>query len=237
MKTIEMFNPVEDVNYYIFAGSTKPYHKGHHEMIMAAINDAAKDPDGEVLLFIGAKGRGKLSGEIMEEIWDNIISRHYFDLCDELNVPIHIDFGGWGPVGKVLHILKTISERDVGEKYCKNKVFIYADKDDCLEYYLNRKYSKKNPSVELKSSPPNYILPLLESHPESISFMGIKFPDRFTRGVGTTDISGTKVRSYIKENDIQNLNFAIPDWMDIYQRNYYVDKLVRCYHENNKIAI
>ena len=40
-------------NYYIFAGGTKPFHAGHDQMIMHAINDAAQDPNGRVLLFIG----------------------------------------------------------------------------------------------------------------------------------------------------------------------------------------
>tara|TARA_R110002153_G_scaffold119238_4_gene264258 strand:+ start:4806 stop:5516 length:711 start_codon:yes stop_codon:yes gene_type:complete len=226
MDSTQMFEPIDGENYYIFAGSTKPYHKGHHEMIMAAINDAAKDPIGKVLLFIGTKDRGDLRGEVMQELWSSLIAEHYYNICEN----IHIEYGGWGPVGKVLHMLKTLNARVKDSNECKSKVFIYADPKDCVEYYLTPTFSKRT-GVELASSPPKYYEHLTLNYPDSVNFMGIIDVSRFSRGIGTSDISGTFVRTALQNLELTDLRKSFPDWMDSYQKSFYEMRLIKSYHE------
>ena len=173
----EGFKPVPGENYYIFAGGTKPYHAGHDQMIMHAINDAAKDPNGRVLLFIGLGDRGVLKGANMAAVWKEIIEDYY----ESISPNIHIEYGG-GPVGKVLGLLSYANQIAAQGNYPENRFYIYSDPEDTEQYYLLPKFSKKDPSVELKSSPPKYYQNLRSLDPPGVTFMGQADPARFTRG-------------------------------------------------------
>jgi len=207
----EGFQVVPGENYYIFAGGTKPFHAGHDQMIMHAINDAAQDPNGRVLLFIGLGDRGALKGESMQQVWSTYIEDYY----ESVSPNIHIEYGG-GPVGKVLALLKEANELAHTGVRPDNMFYIYADPEDTQGYYLLPKFSKKDPSVELKSSPPKYSDALRSMDPVGVSFMGADFPDRFTRGGegGTLDISGTKMREYLEMGDVESFKSGLPSWMD-----------------------
>ncbi len=188
------FQVVPGENYYIFAGGTKPFHAGHDQMIMHAINDAAQDPNGRVLLFIGLGDRGALKGEAMQAVWTAYIEDYY----ESVSPNIHIEYGG-GPVGKVLALLKDANALALSGTRPDNMFYIYSDPEDTQQYYLLPTYSKRNPGVELKSSPPTYSSALRSLDPAGVSFMGADHPERFTRGGegGTMDISGTKMREHL----------------------------------------
>ena len=206
-------------NYYIFAGGTKPFHAGHDQMIMHAINDAKQDPNGRVLLYIGLGDRGPIKGELMHQVWETIIEPYYASISPNINV----EYAG-GPVGKVLALLKTANQVAIGGSRPNNMFYIYSDPEDTQEYYLLPKFSKKNPSIELKSSPPMYTSHLRSLDPPGVSFMGADHPERFTRGGegGTLDISGTKMREYLSTNDKVNFMKGLPSWMDdMMKQNYY----------------
>lgn len=213
------FKPIPGENYYIFAGGTKPFHAGHDQMIMHAINDAKNDPNGRVLLYIGLGDRGPIRGELMHQVWESIIEPYYVSISPN----VVIEYAG-GPVGKVLAILKSANEiAKVGTRP-NNMFYIYSDPQDTQDYYLLPKFSKKDPSVELKSSPPGYTSHLRSMDPSGVSFMGADFPNRFTRGGegGTIDISGTKMREYLSNNDMLKFMKGLPSWMDdIMKQNYY----------------
>jgi hypothetical protein len=207
----EGFQVTPGENYYIFAGGTKPFHAGHDQMIMHAINDAAQDPNSKVILFIGLGDRGALKGEAMQQVWTAYIEDHY----ESISPNIRIEYGG-GPVGKVLALLKEANALAQTGVRPDNMFYVYADPEDTQGYYLLPKFSKKDPSVELKSSPPKYSDALRSMDPPGVSFMGADFPDRFTRGGegGTLDISGTKMREYLETGDIDSFKSGLPDWMD-----------------------
>ena len=207
----EGFQVVPGENYYIFAGGTKPFHAGHDQMIMHAINDAALDPNGRVLLFIGLGDRGPLKGESMQVVWTNYIEDHY----ERISPNIHIEYGG-GPVGKVLWLLKEANTIALSGMRPDNMFYIYSDPEDTQQYYLLPTYSKRNPSVELKSSPPKYSSELRNLDPAGVSFMGADDPERFTRGGegGTVNISGTKMREYLESGNNTAFMAGLPGWME-----------------------
>ena len=209
----EGFQVVPGENYYIFAGGTKPFHAGHDQMIMHAINDAVQDPNGRVLLFIGLGDRGVLKGEAMQAVWSAYIEDYY----ESISPNIHIEYGG-GPVGKVLSLLKDANTIALSGQRPGNMFYIYSDPEDTQQYYLLPTYSKRNPGVELKSSPPLYSAALRGLDPAGVSFMGAEHPERFTRGGegGTIDISGTKMREYLepKTRNVEAFKAGLPSWME-----------------------
>ena len=213
------FKAVPGQNYYIFAGGTKPFHAGHDQMIMHAINDAKQDPKGRVILYIGLGDRGPIRGELMHQVWENVIEPYY----NSISPNIVIEYAD-GPVGKVLSLLKIANEIAIDGVRPENMFYIYSDPEDTKDYYLLPKFSKKDPTIELKSSPPGYTANLRGLEPPGVSFMGADFPDRFTRGgeSGTMDISGTKMREYLSNNDMINFMKGLPTWMDnATKQNYY----------------
>ena len=131
------FQVVPGENYYIFAGGTKPFHAGHDQMIMHAINDAAQDPKGRVLLFIGLGDRDALKGESMQTVWSTYIEDYY----ESISPNIHIEYGG-GPVGKVLALLKDANTIALSGMRPDNMFYIYSDPEDTQQYYLLPTYSK-----------------------------------------------------------------------------------------------
>ena len=197
-------------NYYIFAGGTKPFHAGHDQMINHAITDASKDPNGRVLLFIGLGDRGILKGSDMFNVWKYFIEDYY----ESISPNIHIEYGG-GPVGKVLALLKQANDAAAYGERPDNMFYIYSDPEDTQKYYLMQKFSKRDPSIELKSSPRLYSDKLLGLDPPGVSFMGRDYPQRFTRGGegGTINISGTKMREYLGNGDVKNFADGLPSWM------------------------
>ena len=205
------FKAIPNENYYIFAGGTKPFHAGHDQMIMHAINDAKQDPNGRVLLYIGLGDRGPIIGDKMYKVWQEIIEPYYTSISPRIN----IEYAG-GPVGKVLALLKSANEIALAGTRPNNMFYIYSDPEDTQEYYLLPKFSKKDPTIELKSSPPSYSAQLRGMDPPGVSFMGADHPDRFTRGGegGTLDISGTKMREHLGNRDIKKFKNGLPSWMD-----------------------
>ena len=135
MKLGKGFKAVEGENYYIFAGGTKPFHAGHDQMIMHAINDASQDPNGRVLLYIGLGDRGPINGDQMYKIWQDIIEPYY----ESISPNIYIEYAG-GPVGKVLSLLRTADNIAAQGVRPKNMFYVYSSADDTQGYYLLPKF-------------------------------------------------------------------------------------------------
>jgi len=213
----ENFQPMPGVNYHIFAGATKPFHAGHDQMIMKVLEAAAQDPQGQALIFIGLGNRPPVRGEDMGRIWQEVIEPYY----RTINPDFHLEYGG-GPVGKVLMLLSSANQLARQGMPVNNKFYIYSDPEDTQDYYLMAKYSKKNPNVELKSSPRLYSDALMAMDDPPAIFMGQKYPELFTRGgeQGTIDISGTAMREYLAEKDVDNFNDGLPDWMSDEVKTY-----------------
>lgn len=223
----ENFQPTPGVNYHIFAGATKPFHAGHDQMIMKVLEAADRDPLGQALIFIGLGNRPPVRGEDMGRIWQEIIEPYY----RTIDPGFHLEYGG-GPVGKVLQLLGQANQHARQGFPVQNKFFIYSDPKDTQDYYLTPKYAKRkkhpdDPDVELPSSPRRYtdILRAMEQSP--VVFMGQLHPELFTRGgeQGTIDISGSDMRDYLEDGDIDSFYAGLPDWMNDNVKTYVFGKL------------
>jgi len=222
-----MTNPISSFvsspneNYYIFAGGTKPYHAGHDQLIESIIEDASKDPsgNGKVVIFVGLGSRPPVMSNQVLHVWQTHIEPYLTKKAESLGVPIHIEYGG-GPIGKVLAMLKDGSEKCLLTGEPENKFFIYSDPEDTTKNYLEPKFSKRT-GQELKSSPPKYYESLLDHEPCPVNFMSIIDPQRFTRGEGTPDISGTAMREAIVQGDFEKFSNGLPGWMDSIASDIY----------------
>jgi hypothetical protein len=225
---------VKNTHYYLFAGGTKPYHAGHDAMIKSVIDDAkaSPHPNKVVGLFIGLGGRGKeeemiISGDQVKQLWNTIIEPHLIEYAGA--IPLHIEYGG-GPVGKVLGVLKAANENP----QAGIKVFVYSDPKDTKDNYMTKRFSKRDikaypddPSKwkELGSSPPNIYKDLRLAQPgeaykpgeeykdRDVMFMGSVRPDKFERGAGMPDISGTKMRQFGFQNKKESFIEGIPQFI------------------------
>ena len=225
---------VKNTHYYLFAGGTKPYHAGHDAMIKSVIDDAKASnyPNKVVGLFIGLGGRGKdeemeISGDQVKQLWQTMIEPHLEEYAE--GIPLHVEYGG-GPVGKVLGVLKAANDNP----QAGIKVFIYSDPKDTKDNYMTKRFSKRDmkahpddPSQwkELGSSPPNIYKDLRLAQPEEVykpgeeykdrdvMFMGSVRPDKFERGEGMPDISGTKMRQFGYKGEKESFIEGIPQFI------------------------
>jgi hypothetical protein len=166
--------------------SAKPYHAGHH----ALVTIASKQND-KVVVFVSTSDR-KRSGEFpiygadMERIWKEEIEKI-------LPSNVMTIYGG-SPVRNVYEILGQADEESGDTKY-----MIYSDPEDTeLNYPICNR---------LKYFPELYEKGLVMCAAE-IS------PDTFTRGVGTPDISGTKLRAALQNKDFKTFAAGLPDGVD-----------------------
>jgi hypothetical protein len=219
----------KNTHYYLFAGGTKPYHAGHDAMIKSVIDDAKESthPHKVVALFIGLGGRGggadeiDITGDQVKKLWTSVIEPHLVKYAG--NIPLHIEYGG-GPVGKVLGVVKEANANQGSGV----KVFVYSDPTDTEDNYMKRKFSKKSMRQfpdepekwqELGSSPPNIYKDLRVAEPgedfedRDLMFMGRVRPDKFERGAGMPDVSGTKMRQFAFKGERDNFIKGIPQFI------------------------
>ena len=166
--------------------AAKPYHAGHH----ALITIAAKQND-KVIVFVSTSDRKRAGqfpvyGEDMKRIWQEEIEK----ILPSNVMPIY----GGSPVRNVYEVLGQANEEADNTKY-----IIYSDPEDTKINYpiCNR----------LKYFPELYEKGLVMCAAE-IS------PDTFTRGVGTPDVSGTKLRAALENNDFETFAAGLPDGVD-----------------------
>lgn len=121
----------------IVAGSYKPYHAGHDELIRLAASES-----DVVKLYISTsdrkrKGELPISGTTMEKIWHNFIE-------PSLPKNVEITYGG-SPIRKVYEFLGAENEAGSEDTYV-----IYSDPDDLsrnfpegsLEKYMGDLYNR-----------------------------------------------------------------------------------------------
>ena len=166
--------------------AAKPYHAGHHALITIA-----SQQNDKVIVFVSTSDRKRtgqfpIYGEDMERIWKEEIER----ILPSNVVPIY----GGSPVRNVYEILGQANEEGGDTKYV-----IYSDPEDTEINYpvCNR----------LKYFPELYEAGLVMCAAE-IS------PDTFTRGVGTPDVSGTKLRAALENNDFETFAAGLPAGVD-----------------------
>ena len=130
---------IDNANYYIFAGGTKPFHNGHYKLMEGIINSANNDKSGKkpiVIFYIGLGSRGGTADEVainaddVYEIWKKIVEPHLQTLAND-NVDVYVEYGG-GPVQKVLYLKGKLNRGEIKN----SKIIVYSDDNDVVENYL-----------------------------------------------------------------------------------------------------
>ena len=166
--------------------AAKPYHAGHH----ALVTTAAAEND-EVWLFVSTsdrkrKGEMPLLGADMLKVW-----KEHLEPIMPPNV--NVEYGG-SPVQKVYVTLQDAEGLVSGDVWT-----VYSDPEDTA---LN--YPEKN---RVKYFPHLY-------EAGQVVFAAEEDPGRFTRGEGTPDVSGTKMRAALASGDVEAFRRGMPAGVD-----------------------
>jgi len=166
--------------------SAKPYHAGHHALV-----ELAASQNNKVILFVSTSGRRRpgefpIEGEDMARIW-----REHLEGVMPGNV--EIVYGG-SPVRKVYEEVGEACDAGSEDVYT-----IYSDPEDTSTNYPQGYRDK-------------YMQPLCDLG--QVVFASEADPNSVTRGVGTPNISGTKVRTYLESGDFSSFAAAMPPGVD-----------------------
>lgn len=163
--------------------SAKPYHAGHHALVemAAAENDLVK-------LFVSTsdrarKGEFTILGDDMIRVWKE-------ELEGIMPGNVEIEYGG-SPVRKVYDAL-GVADKDPGNE---DTLVVYSDPTDTAQNYPEKNLEKYCPTLRASG---NCVLAAEEN------------PNAFTRGAGTPNISGTKVRTMLEKGDFEGFAAAMP---------------------------
>ena len=166
--------------------SAKPYHAGHHAMVTmaAAENDS-------VMLFVSTsdrkrKGEMPLLGSGMVRIWQEHIE-------PILPSNVEVAYGG-SPVQKVYAQLE-----DANESLSKDTYTVYSDPTDTAVNYPHKNRLKYFPELDQAGQ---------------VLFAAEENPGQFTRGDGTPDVSGTKMRAAVASGDREAFRRGMPIEVD-----------------------
>lgn len=163
--------------------SGKPYHAGHHYLVerAAAEND-------EVILFVSTsdrlrKGEFPIHGADMQRVWQE-------ELESVMPGNVRVEYGG-SPVRKVYDTIGEACKIDgIEETYV-----VYSDPEDTAQNYPQANRDK-------------YMQPLCDK--EQVIFAAEENPQAFTRGSGSPNVSGTKLRAALGENKFDDFAAAMP---------------------------
>ena len=167
--------------------SGKPYHAGHHFLV----EKAAAEND-EVVLFVSTsdrlrKGEFPIYGADMQRVWRE-------ELEGIMPSNVRIEYGG-SPVRKVFDTVGEACKIDgVEETYV-----IYSDPTDTAQNYPQASRDK-------------YMQPMCDMG--QVVFAAEENPETFTRGKGSPDISGTKLRQTLEDNKFEEFADAMPAGVD-----------------------
>lgn len=168
--------------------SAKPYHAGHHALVemAAAENDLVK-------LFVSTSDR-KRKGEF-PILGDNMVRVWKEELEGIMPGNVEIEYGG-SPVRKVYDALGEADKDPANE----DTLVVYSDPADTAQNYPETNLEKYCPTLRAAGQ---CVLAAEEN------------PGSFTRGEGTPNISGTKVRQMLEMGDIKGFSAAMPVGVNI----------------------
>tara|TARA_R100000655_G_C2977654_1_gene191329 strand:- start:551 stop:1162 length:612 start_codon:yes stop_codon:yes gene_type:complete len=166
--------------------SGKPYHAGHHELV----NIASSEND-EVILFVSTSDRKRqgefpIFGEDMKRVWRE-------ELEGIMPTNVRIEYGG-SPVRKVYQVVEEACDSDDDKIYT-----VYSDPEDTAQNYPQESRDRyMQPGCDLGR----------------VIFAAEENPGRFTRGEGTPDVSGGKLRHYLQSNNFERFASYMPPGVD-----------------------
>lgn len=166
--------------------AAKPYHAGHH----ALVTMAAAEND-RVILFVSTsdrkrKGEMPMLGSDMLRVWQE-------HLEDIMPPNVEIEYGG-SPVQKVYQALG-----DAEAAGSRDTFTVYSDPQDTADNFPEKNRAKYFPGLYGAGQ---------------VVFAAEEDPGRFTRGEGTPDVSGTKMRAAIASGDVETFRKGMPAGVD-----------------------
>jgi hypothetical protein len=166
--------------------SAKPYHTGHH----ALVEIASKDNDA-VLLFVSTSDRLRdgefpIYGDDMKKVWLE-------ELEAIMPANVEIEYGG-SPVRKVYETIQNANSPSNEDSFT-----VYSDPTDTY----------KNYPEEMRH---RYMQPLYDMG--QVIFAAEEKPEDFTRGVGTPNVSGGKLRHYLETKNLEKFAEYMPPGVD-----------------------
>ena len=168
--------------------SGKPYHAGHHFLV----NKAASEND-KVILFVSTsdrkrKGQFPIMGADMEKIWKQ-------ELEGIMPANVSVEYGG-SPVRKVYDLIGGACKLPgVEETYV-----VYSDPTDTAQNYPQQNRDK-------------YMQPLCDQG--QVLFAAEENPASVTRGAGSPNVSGTKLRQALQDNDFETFAAGMPAGVNV----------------------
>lgn len=171
----------------VVPGSFKPYHAGHDALlrIAAAENDV-------VYLLASISSRESTSGDVMSQIWDEYI-------IPTLPINVIPDISGGSPVSKVYDLLETAEKEGSGDIFR-----IYSDSVD-IKKYTPKSLSKAAPRLYETGRKTN-------ASGEEVDDEGVskRIELRGVLRTDTVDISGAKMREYLKAGEMDKFIEHLP---------------------------
>jgi len=163
--------------------SGKPYHAGHHYLV-----ERAAAENQEVILFVSTsdrkrKGQFPILGSDMERVWKE-------ELEPIMPSNVSVVYGG-SPVQKVYEEIGAACEIEgVSETYV-----VYSDPTDTAQNYPEKNRDK-------------YMQPLCDQG--QVIFAAEENPEAFTRGSGSPNVSGTKMREALQDDNFEEFASGMP---------------------------
>ena len=163
--------------------SGKPYHAGHHYLVERAAGE-----NEEVILFVSTsdrkrKGQFPILGADMERVWRE-------ELEPIMPANVRVEYCG-SPVRKVYDTIGNACQVDgVQETYV-----VYSDPTDTAQNYPQKQRDK-------------YMQPLCDRG--QVIFAAEENPAAFTRGAGSPNVSGTKMREALQDNNFEEFAAGMP---------------------------
>lgn len=170
----------------LIATAAKPYHAGHH----ALVEMAAAEND-RVYLFVSTsdrrrKGEMPILGADMLRVWQE-------HLEGIMPPNVTIEYGG-SPVQKVYTVLGNADTMGSSDAFT-----VYSDPEDTAANFPVRSREKYFPGLYAAGQ---------------VVFAAEENPGLFTRGGGTPDVSGTKMRAAISSGDVETFRRGMPSGVD-----------------------
>jgi hypothetical protein len=168
--------------------SGKPYHAGHHYLV-----ERAAAENEEVILFVSTtdrvrKGEFPIYGTDMQRVWKE-------ELEGIMPGNVRVEYGG-SPVRKVYDTIGNACEIDgIEETYV-----VYSDPTDTAQNYTTAQRDK-------------YMQPLCDQG--QVIFAAEENPQAFTRGTGSPNISGTKLREALEKNKFDQFVAGMPAGVNV----------------------
>ena len=160
--------------------AAKPYHAGHHALVESAASQNEK-----VIVYVSTsdrkrKGEFPIMGQDMTRVWKEEIE-------NVLPSNVEVQYGG-SPVRKVYEELERADTSNSQDIYT-----VYSDPTDTANNYPEAYRQKQFPGIYAAGQ---------------VLFAAEEDPAAFTRGEGTPNISGTKMRSSLEACDFQAVSYT-----------------------------